>query len=56
MENTSKFTRVWDEEKGKFVFKPAKEVPEPNWCCAYGDYAQCKEDEIEEKRQCCWNR
>ena len=50
MENTSKFTRVWDEEKGKFVFKPAEEVPEPNWCCVYGDYAQCKEDEIQKAK------
>ena len=50
MENTYKFTRVWDEEKGKFVFKPAEEAPEPNWSCAYGDYVQCEEDEIKEAK------
>ena len=50
MENTSKFTRVWDEEKGKFVFKPAEEAPASNWCCVYGDYVQCTEDKIEEAK------
>ena len=48
MENTSKFTRVW--EKRKFVFEPAEEVSEPNWCCAYGEYALCEEDKIEEAK------
>lgn len=50
MENTHKFTRVWDEEKRKFVFKPAEEASEPKWCCAYGDYAQCDEGDIEEAK------
>ena len=44
----SKFTRVWDEENKKFVFKPAEEVHEPNWpCCVYGEYSHCDVDNIE---------
>lgn len=46
----SKFTRVWDEESKKFVFKTAEEVPEANWCCTYGDHARCEEGEIEETK------
>ena len=43
----SKFTRVWDDENKKFVFKPAEEAPEPNWSCVYGEYAHCDADHIE---------
>lgn len=46
----SKFTRVWDEQNKKFVFKSAEEAPVPNWCCVYGNYAQCEEDRIEETK------
>ena len=48
----SKFTRVWDEENKKFVFKPAEEAPEPNWpCCVYGEYAHCDVDNIERSKE-----
>ena len=46
----SKFTRVWDEESKKFVFKNAEEAPAPNWGCVYGYYERCEEDKIEEAK------
>ena len=42
----SKFTRIWDEENKKYVFMPAEEYPEPNWCCVYGNYVVCDADKI----------
>ena len=42
MEKTSKFTRVFDKKKGKFVFKPSDETPETNQCCTYGNYVKCE--------------
>jgi hypothetical protein len=50
MENTSKFTRVFDKENGKFVFKPSDETPETNQCCTYGNYGKCEEEEIEKAK------
>ena len=46
----SKFVRVWDEEKQKFVFKSAEEAPESNWECVYGNYAKCEEANIEKTK------
>ena len=46
----SKFTRVWDEESQKFVFKSAEEAPAPNWGCVYGDYKMCEETDIEKTK------
>ena len=46
----SKFTRVWDEESKKFVFKPAEEFPEANWGCVYGGYVRCEEDKIKDAK------
>ena len=46
----SKFARVWDEEKGKFVFKPYEEEPETTTCCVYGGYKWSEEDGIEEAK------
>ena len=47
----SKFTRVWDEESKKYVFKSAEEAPAPNWGCVYGHYARCEEADIEKTKE-----
>ena len=47
----SKFTRVWDEESKKYVFKSAEEAPEANWLGGvYGEYVWCKDGDIEEAK------
>lgn len=46
----SKFVRLWDEEKQKFVFKRAEEARESNWGCVYGNYAECEEANIEKTK------
>ena len=50
MKKTSKFTRIWDEENKQFVFERAEEAPVSNWCCVYGNFAQCEEADIEKTK------
>lgn len=44
----SKFTKVWDEENKRFVYKPAEEETAATTCCVYGGYKWCEEAGIDE--------